>query len=325
MADVRQKKVVQQKGNFSIQEDELLCHIYLEISQDPIDGVNQKKDKVWARITELWNQDKDENQTRTSKSLQSRFVDLTYCVSKFRGVVRQVEDDNPSGANEKDICAKAKQILLDDPNFTKKKLQFDHVWHILKDAEKWADTDEDEQELYNDELDTSRRPIGREMLLLLSTSNSSQKLAIQREREENKIMLTSLDTITDPEGREYLRSRKAEIMERRARQSRQLPAASDFGNFNNINQFQGGSQGSFNSGNFASPFQFRTTFGGYGNHHGGAAGYGGVPHYGGSDGSGTSDAHGGARQFRDSGGSETPSGYGLMPEHGRDDDDLTNY
>ncbi|KAL6140868.1 hypothetical protein ACLB2K_059160 [Fragaria x ananassa] len=114
--------------------------IYLEISQDPIDGVNQKKDKVWVRITELWNQDKDENQTRSSKSLQSRFVDLTYGVSKFRGDVRQVEDDNPSGANEKDICAKAKQILLDDSNFTKKKLQFDHVWHILKDAEKWADT-----------------------------------------------------------------------------------------------------------------------------------------------------------------------------------------
>ena len=83
---------------------------------------------------------------------------------------------------------------------------------------------------------------------------SSQILAIQREREENKIMLTSLDTITDPEGREYLRSRKAEIMERRARQSRQPPVASGFGNFNNINQFQGGSQGPFNSRNFASPF-----------------------------------------------------------------------
>ncbi|XP_004309421.1 PREDICTED: uncharacterized protein LOC101314716 [Fragaria vesca subsp. vesca] len=185
MADVRQKKVVQQKGNFSIQEDELLCHIYLEISQDPIDGVNQKKDKVWARITELWNQDKDENQTRTSKSLQSRFVDLTYCVSKFRGVVRQVEDDNPSGANEKDICAKAKQILLDDPNFTKKKLQFDHVWHILKDAEKWADTDEDEQELYNDELDTSRRPIGvKKAKLKRKEANEQTKIAKQI-RESN--------------------------------------------------------------------------------------------------------------------------------------------
>ena len=81
-------------------------------------------------------------------------------------------------------------------------------------------------------------------------------------------MLTSLDTITNPEGCEYLRLRKVEIMERRARQSRQPPVASSFGNFNNINQFQGGSQGPFNSGNFANPFQFPTRFGGYGNHHG---------------------------------------------------------
>ena len=94
-------------------------------------------------------------------------------------------------------------------------------------------------------------------------------------------------------------------MERRARLSRQPPAASGFGNFNNINQFQGGSQGPFNSGNFASPVQFPTTFGGYGNHHGRAAGYGRVPHYGGSDGSGTSDGQGETRQFRDSSGSET--------------------
>ncbi|KAM5572164.1 hypothetical protein ABKV19_012298, partial [Rosa sericea] len=48
---------------------------------------------------------------------------------------------------------------------------------------------------------------------------ASQKLAIQRQREESKIMLTSLDSITDPEGREYLRMKKAEIMERRARES----------------------------------------------------------------------------------------------------------
>nr|XP_011463646.1 PREDICTED: heterogeneous nuclear ribonucleoproteins A2/B1-like [Fragaria vesca subsp. vesca] len=223
--------------------------------------------------------------------------------------------------------------------------------------------DEDEQELYNDELGTSRRPIGVKKAKLKSKeaneqakiakqireSNqelkelfeksllernaftvkheqySSQILAIQREREENKIMLTSLDTITDPEEREYLRSRKAEIMERRARQSRQPPTTSSFGNFNNINQFQGGSQGPFNSGNFASQFQFPTTFGGYGNHHGGGAGYGGVPHYGGSDGSRTSDAQGGVPQFRDSGGSKTYSGYGLMPVHGRDDDDLPDY
>ena len=95
-------------------------------------------------------------------------------------------------------------------------------------------------------------------------------------------MLTSMDSIRDPEGREYLRLKKAEIMERRARhsQQQQSTATFGFGNFGNMNQFEGGSHGTFNASKFASPFQFPSGMNGYGDHHGGTAGYGGVPHYG---------------------------------------------
>lgn len=97
---------------FSIEEDQLLCHIYLDVSQDPIHGVNQKKDKIWERITTLWNQQKPHQyEVRSSYSLQSRFSDLSYVISKFRGAVRQVEYNNPSGASEIDIV-RIRSILI---------------------------------------------------------------------------------------------------------------------------------------------------------------------------------------------------------------------
>ncbi|XP_040363995.1 keratin, type I cytoskeletal 9 isoform X1 [Rosa chinensis] len=285
---------------------------------------------------------------------------------------------------EKVLYAQAKQHLLDDPNYTKKKLQFDHVWPILKDAEKWTDNgrsstkprqknyssegyestsrtsqssgtlpfdidlnaDEDEQELFSDELASPHRPIGvkkanlkrkelnekskiaqqvkesnQELKELLEKSllernvfsskheeYASQTFAIQRQREESKIMLTSLDSITDPEGREYLRMKKNEIMERRARESQlqQSPATFGYGNFGYGQHYGGGS-------------------GGYGQHYGGTAGYGEIPHYGGSGGSGTSGAHAGVQQFGGSSGSNTHGGYGGMPEHGGSNDSLPEY
>ncbi|XP_024016236.1 uncharacterized protein LOC112089718 [Eutrema salsugineum] len=36
--------------SFNQQEDELLCHVYLEISQDPIVSNNQALKKLWEKI-----------------------------------------------------------------------------------------------------------------------------------------------------------------------------------------------------------------------------------------------------------------------------------
>ena len=40
--------------SFSIEEDIILCNAWIEISQDPIHGNNQKKDKLWSRISEVF-------------------------------------------------------------------------------------------------------------------------------------------------------------------------------------------------------------------------------------------------------------------------------
>ena len=55
------------------------------------------------------------------------------------------------------------------------------------------------------------------------------KLEIQRQREESKIMLTSLDSIADPKDREYFEMRKNEIRQRKARESQQRQSSTTFG------------------------------------------------------------------------------------------------
>ena len=65
-----------------------------------------------------------------------------------------------------------------------------------------------------------------------------------------------------------------------------------------LNQFQGGSQATFPSGNFGSPLQFSSGFGGSGV-------YGGAPQYGGTSESETSDGYIGMPGRNRSGGSRT--------------------
>ncbi|XP_020262268.1 uncharacterized protein LOC109838222 [Asparagus officinalis] len=59
-------------------------------------------------------------------------------INKFKGCIRQIERLNPSGASELDIIIKAK-ALYEQESKDKKEFQYEHIRHILKDTEKWAD------------------------------------------------------------------------------------------------------------------------------------------------------------------------------------------
>ncbi|KAG5565126.1 hypothetical protein RHGRI_001124 [Rhododendron griersonianum] len=99
-------KSSQQRGPaFSLEEDKILCNTWLEISQDPIKGVNQKKDKLWERITATFHARRSGNYiiARSAKSLQCRMTLISKAISKFRGGVRSIENLNPSDASETDI------------------------------------------------------------------------------------------------------------------------------------------------------------------------------------------------------------------------------
>ncbi|XP_020270642.1 glutathione S-transferase T3-like [Asparagus officinalis] len=102
-------------------------------------GSNQKKDKLWERISALFHERISNigNSQRTLKSLSCRLQLIMKAISKFRGCIRQVERLNPSGASELDINKRTRIIFAEDPE-ERKGFLFDHVWSILKDAEKWA-------------------------------------------------------------------------------------------------------------------------------------------------------------------------------------------
>ncbi|XP_020249167.1 uncharacterized protein LOC109826549 [Asparagus officinalis] len=109
----------------------------LEISQDPVLGSNQKKDKLCEQISALFHEKIFNVCTghRSLKSLSCRMQIIMKAISKFRGCIRQVECLNPSGASEFDINKRARIIFVEDPE-KKRGFLFDHVWSILKDVEK---------------------------------------------------------------------------------------------------------------------------------------------------------------------------------------------
>lgn len=92
--------------SYSIEEDMHLCHVYLDVSQDPIIGINQKGDQFWNRVyIEYEKSEIFHSQPRPKRSLQTRMTTILSAVSKLRGCVNQIENKNPSGASEQDIVS----------------------------------------------------------------------------------------------------------------------------------------------------------------------------------------------------------------------------
>ncbi|GAY55894.1 hypothetical protein CUMW_167610 [Citrus unshiu] len=74
-------------------------------------------------------------QVRPRRSLQKRMQSILVAIGKLRGCVRQIENQNPSGASEQDI----RRCYWHKIRNTIKGFKFDHVWPILKDIEKFGD------------------------------------------------------------------------------------------------------------------------------------------------------------------------------------------
>lgn len=94
-------------SSFNKNEDELLCSVYLEISQDPIGSNNQSLKKLWEKIYESYSEKKNESwEIRSIRSLQCRMNTITYAVRNLKSCINQVEKLHPSGASEFDIVSK---------------------------------------------------------------------------------------------------------------------------------------------------------------------------------------------------------------------------
>ncbi|XP_073121825.1 uncharacterized protein [Henckelia pumila] len=125
-------------ASYSFQEDIHLCHVYLDISQDPIIGINQSRNQLWDRVGQRYNNSRapDITEVRNKRSVQSRMGLILSEISKLGACIQHVELLDPSGASEMDIIIRAKELMKQDDNF-KICFKFDHVWNIMKDMEKF--------------------------------------------------------------------------------------------------------------------------------------------------------------------------------------------
>ena len=94
-------------SSYTHAEDTHLCHVYLDVSQNPIIGIYQSMEMFWARIEGEFNNTRKDFMTehRTWRSLQSRMATILPAVGKLRSCLRQIESLNPSGASEVDMVS----------------------------------------------------------------------------------------------------------------------------------------------------------------------------------------------------------------------------
>ena len=94
-------------SGYTNEENIHLCHVYFDISQNPILVIYHSRDQFWTRVQECYNNTmlKGVTQVRSKKSLQTRMQTILSAINKLRGYIRQIEYLNPSGASEQDIVS----------------------------------------------------------------------------------------------------------------------------------------------------------------------------------------------------------------------------
>jgi hypothetical protein len=88
--------------NFSVDEDKLLVLAWLNVSQDPIKGVDQAHNTYWSRIHHCFHANKNFDSNRSQGSLMNRWSGIRHVVNVFCGCVSTIEARNQSGSSVDD-------------------------------------------------------------------------------------------------------------------------------------------------------------------------------------------------------------------------------
>ncbi|XP_058782011.1 uncharacterized protein LOC131656283 [Vicia villosa] len=124
------------KTRFQPKEDELLIQSWLNVSKDPIVGVDKKGDRFWKRIGEAYNKHRGKIfQERKPLTLKGRWhKKINPSVNKFVGCYKQAMNLKKSGSSEINIISAAYDIYYQDE---REKFTFESAWRLLKDEPKW--------------------------------------------------------------------------------------------------------------------------------------------------------------------------------------------
>ncbi|XP_066319452.1 glutathione S-transferase T3-like isoform X1 [Miscanthus floridulus] len=97
------KKNVSRRGTaFTKEEDLVVCSAFLNISKDPITGVNQTSGGYYKRMHDYFNEHKPEGSNRSQIAIQHRWALIQKAMNKFCGHKEAIDRLNESGKNEQD-------------------------------------------------------------------------------------------------------------------------------------------------------------------------------------------------------------------------------
>ncbi|TVU26563.1 hypothetical protein EJB05_29116 [Eragrostis curvula] len=124
--------------SYSVDEDTLLVSAWLNVSLDPIQGVDQSRSTYWKRIYDYFHANKTFDSDRTQGSLMNRWSGIQHDVNAFAGCLSRIETRNQSGCTVDDKIASACTMFKAEDRLHRN-FPYMHCWKILKDKPKWID------------------------------------------------------------------------------------------------------------------------------------------------------------------------------------------
>ncbi|KAK2427234.1 glutathione S-transferase T3 [Trifolium repens] len=119
---------------FTRDDDTLLIQSWLNVSMDPVVGVDQKAVSFWFRIVANYNKNRGQSREKEQSQLKSRWHRINSRVQKFVGCYKQVVHRKKSGTSEKEILINAHAFYAQDMG---EPFNLEYPWRLLKDEPKW--------------------------------------------------------------------------------------------------------------------------------------------------------------------------------------------
>ncbi|KAK2449105.1 glutathione S-transferase T3 [Trifolium repens] len=115
-------------------EDTLLIQSWVNVSKDPLVGVDQKAVSLWLRIAVNYNENRGQSREKENSQLKSQWHRINSRVQKFVGCYKQAVHGKKSGTSEKDILVNAHAFYAQDMS---EPFNLEYAWRLLKDEPKW--------------------------------------------------------------------------------------------------------------------------------------------------------------------------------------------
>jgi hypothetical protein len=99
-------------GNYTMDEDILLCNTWLQVSRDPSVGGDQSRDAYWLRMKEHFDVHNKSGIDSSGRSLRSRWSTINRDCQRWAAALKAVDTLNPSGTNDRDRVSAISFMIL---------------------------------------------------------------------------------------------------------------------------------------------------------------------------------------------------------------------